>query len=190
MGGDKWKNTMTAVVAICKAASMISGLDVVVSFRTTYHGAGGRSYNGQPLVAIGYDSRVDKFRKIELLWPNLYAGGTTPEGLCFEAIMKDFVPSTSNRDSYFLNFSDGMPMFGGDGFDYYGEEALQHTKRQVKEILKKGIKVMSYFIGGEYESDRNGNDFKTMYGNDAEFVDVTKVSSLAKTMNDLFLEKN
>ena len=190
MGGDKWKNTMTAVVAICKAASMISGLDVVVSFRTTYHGAGGRSYNGQPLVAIGYDSRVDKFRKIELLWPNLYAGGTTPEGLCFEAIMKDFVPSTSNRDSYFLNFSDGMPMFGGDGFDYYGEEALQHTKRQVKEILKKGIKVMSYFIGGEYESDRNGNDFKTMYGKDAEFVDVTKVSSLAKTMNDLFLEKN
>ena len=190
MGGDKWRNTMTAVVAICKAASMISGLDVVVSFRTTYHGAGGRSYNGQPLVAIGYDSRVDKFRKIELLWPNLYAGGTTPEGLCFEAIMKDFVPSTSNRDSYFLNFSDGMPMFGGDGFDYYGEEALQHTKRQVKEILKKGIKVMSYFIGGEYESDRNGNDFKTMYGKDAEFVDVTKVSSLAKTMNDLFLEKN
>ena len=190
MSGDKWKNTMTAVGAICKAASMISGLDVVVSFRTTYHGAGGRSYNGQPLVAIGYDSRVDKFRKIELLWPNLYAGGTTPEGLCFEAIMKDFVPSTSNRDSYFLNFSDGMPMFGGDGFDYYGEEALQHTKRQVKEILKKGIKVMSYFIGGEYESDRNGNDFKTMYGNDAEFVDVTKVSSLAKTMNDLFLEKN
>ena len=190
MSGDKWKNTMTAVVAICKAASMISGLDVVVSFRTTYHGAGGRSYNGQPLVAIGYDSRVDKFRKIELLWPNLYAGGTTPEGFCFEAIMKDFVPSTSNRDSYFLNFSDGMPMFGGDGFDYYGEEALQHTKRQVKEILKKGIKVMSYFIGGEYESDRNGNDFKTMYGKDAEFVDVTKVSSLAKTMNDLFLEKN
>ena len=190
MSGDKWKNTMTAVVAICKAASMISGLDVVVSFRTTYHGAGGRSYNGQPLVAIGYDSRVDKFRKIELLWPNLYAGGTTPEGLCFEAIMKDFVPSTSNRDSYFLNFSDGMPMFGGDGFDYYGEEALQHTKRQVKEILKKGIKVMSYFIGSDYESDRNSNDFKTMYGNDAEFVDVTKVSSLAKTMNDLFLEKN
>ena len=37
MGGDKWRNTMTAVVAICKAASMISGLDVVVSFRTTHH---------------------------------------------------------------------------------------------------------------------------------------------------------
>ena len=51
--------------------------------------------------------------------------------------MKDFVPSTSNRDSYFLNFSDGMPMFGSNDFDYYGDEALQHTKRQVKEITKK-----------------------------------------------------
>ena len=186
MGGDKWRNTMTAVVAICKAASMISGLDVVVSFRTTHH-SGNRG--GQPLVAIGYDSRVDKFRKIENLWPNLYAGGTTPEGLCYEAIMKDFVPSTSNRDSYFLNFSDGMPMFGDNNFDYYGEEALQHTKRQVKEIVKKGISVLSYFIGDSYDEGRNMEDFKTMYGKDAEFVDVSKVSSLAKTMNNLFLEK-
>ena len=40
MGGDKWTNTMTAVVAICKAASMISGLDVVVSFRTTHYASG------------------------------------------------------------------------------------------------------------------------------------------------------
>ena len=188
MGGDKWRNTMTAVVAICKAASMISGLDVVVSFRTTHHS--GQRYSGQPMVAIGYDSRVDKFRKIENLWPNLYAGGTTPEGLCFEAIMKDFVPSTSNRDSYFLNFSDGQPMFGSDTFDYYGDEALQHTKKQVKEIIKKGISVMSYFIGdSEYDRSRNMGDFKTMYGKDAQFVDVTKVSSLAKTMNNLFLEK-
>ncbi len=188
MSGDKWKNTMTAVVAICKAASMISGLDVVVSFRTTHYS--GSRYNGQPLVAIGYDSRVDKFRKIENVWPNLYPGGTTPEGLCYEAIMKDFVPSTNNRDSYFLNFSDGQPMFGDGDFDYYGEEALQHTKKQVKEIIKKGISVMSYFIGdSDYDRSRNMDDFKTMYGKDAEFVDVTKVSSLAKTMNNLFLEK-
>ena len=142
------------------------------------------------MVAIGYDSRVDKFRKIENLWPNLYAGGTTPEGLCYEAIMNDFVPSATNRDSYFLNFSDGMPMFGDDSFDYYGEEALQHTKRQVKEIVKKGISVLSYFVGdNDYDRSRNMDDFKTMYGKDAEFVDVSKVSSLAKTMNNLFLEK-
>ena len=187
MGGDKWVNTMTAVVAICKAASMISGLDVVVSFRTTHY-ASGRS--GQPLVAIGFDSRVDKFRKIENIWPSLHPGGTTPEGLCYEAIMKDFVGGTNNRDSYFLNFSDGQPMFSGDGFEYYGDSALHHTRKQVKEIVKKGISVMSYFVGdSDYDRSRNMDDFKTMYGKDAEFIDVTKVSSLAKTMNNLFLEK-
>ena len=187
MGGDKWTNTMTAVVAICKAASMISGLDVVVSFRTTHYGSG---RNGQPLVAIGFDSRVDKFRKIENIWPSLHPGGTTPEGLCYEAIMKDFVGGTNNRDSYFLNFSDGQPMFSGEGFEYYGDQALHHTKKQVKEIIKKGIRVMSYFVGdSEYDRSRNMDDFKTMYGKDAEFIDVTKVSSLAKTMNNLFLEK-
>ena len=187
MGGDKWTNTMTAVVAICKAASMISGLDVVVSFRTTHYGSG---RNGQPLVAIGFDSRVDKFRKIENIWPSLHPGGTTPEGLCYEAIMKDFVGGTNNRDSYFLNFSDGQLMFSGEGFEYYGDQALHHTKKQVKEIIKKGISVMSYFVGdSEYDRTRNMDDFKTMYGKDAQFIDVTKVSSLAKTMNNLFLEK-
>ena len=61
---------------------------------------------------------------------------------------------------------------------------------KVKEIIKKGISVMSYFIGdSEYDRSRNMGDFKTMYGKDAQFVDVTKVSSLAKTMNNLFLEK-
>ena len=186
MGGDKWTNTMTAVVAICKAASMISGLDVVVSFRTTHY----TNREGQPLVAIGFDSRVDKFRKIENLWPSLHPGGTTPEGLCFEAIMKDFVGGTNNRDSYFLNFSDGQPMFSDNGFEYYGDQALQHTRKQVKEIIKKGISVMSYFVGdSQYDRSRNMDDFKTMYGKDAQFIDVTKVSSLAKTMNNLFLEK-
>ena len=179
---------MPAVVAICNAASMVSGLDVVVSFRTTHYG--GSRYAGRPMVAIGFDSRVDKFKKIERLWPALHPGGTTPEGLCFEAIMKDFVGGTNNRDSYFLNFSDGQPMFSDDGFEYYGDSALQHTRKQVKEIVKKGISVMSYFIGDSYESDRNMGDFKTMYGKDAQFIDVTSVTSLAKTMNNLFLEKN
>ena len=189
MGGNKWANTMTAVVAICKAASMISGLDIVVSFRTTHYGSG--RGNGQPLIVIGYDSRVDKFKKIERLWGSLHAGGTTPEGLCYEAIMKDFVDGTNNRDSYFLNFSDGMPMFGDGDFDYYGDEALQHTRKQVKEIIKKGISVMSYFVGdSDYDRTRNMDDFKVMYGKDAQFVDINNVSSLAKTINDLFLEKN
>ena len=69
-----------------------------------------------------------------------------------------------------------------------GEENLWSTFNLIKP--KKGISVLSYFVGdNDYDRSRNMDDFKTMYGKDAEFVDVSKVSSLAKTMNNLFLEK-
>ena len=187
MSGSKWENTMTSVVAICKAASMIQNVDVVVSFRTTH---GNDRVTNMPLVAIGYDSRVNKFSHITRLWGNLRAGGTTPEGLCYEAIMDEFVPSTTNRDSYFLNFSDGMPMFSGDNFEYYSDEAIQHTKRQVKKILNKGIGVMSYYVGEDgYNEDRYMGEFKRMYGKNSEFIDLTNVTQIAKSMNKKFLEK-
>jgi hypothetical protein len=50
---------------------------------------------------------------------------------------------------------------------------------------------MSYFIGdSDYGRDRTMEDFKTMYGKNAQFVDVTSVHQIAKTMNQMFLEKN
>ena len=189
MSGDKWKNTMTSVVAICKAVEMIQNVDVQVSFRST-HSSNNRSYGSEnPLVLVGYDSRVDKFAKVKKMFPSIYPGGTTPEGLCFEALLKDIVPSTQNRDSYFLNLSDGMPMFSTNDFNYYNEDALQHTKTQVNEFRKMGIKVLSYFVGDSYDGDRNMTDFKTMYGNDAEFINLKNVTQISKTMNTKFLEK-
>ena len=67
MSGEKWKNTMTSVVAICKAVDMISNVDVQVSFRSTHAGSGRRGYSSgdNPLVLVGYDSRVDKFQKVK-----------------------------------------------------------------------------------------------------------------------------
>ena len=52
-----------------------------------------------------------------------------------------------------------------------------------------GISVLSYFIGGEYESRRDNEAFTNMYGNDAEFINATNMMSVAKTMNKKFLEK-
>jgi nitric oxide reductase activation protein len=141
------------------------------------------------LVLIGYDSRVDKFSKITRMWTEIYPGGTTPEGLCFEAIMNEIIPTTNDRDSFFLNFSDGMPMFSNSSLSYYYDEAVNHTKKMVNEIRSRGIKVLSYFIGSGYDDDRYMRDFKTMYGSDAEFIDVTNLISISKTMNKKFLEK-
>jgi len=192
MSGEKWDNTMTSVVAICKAASMIQNVDVVVSIRSTHHTGGRRRHSGDvPLILIAYDSRVDKFTKVKNMFSHIRVAGTTPEGLCFEAIIDEIVPTTKDKDSYFLNFSDGMPMFSNDTVSYYNDEALKHTKKMVNEMRLKGIKVLSYFIGDSYyNNDDTIKDFKTMYGKDAEYVDVTSVMSISKTMNKKFLSKN
>jgi nitric oxide reductase activation protein len=106
--------------------------------------------------------------------------------------MDEIVPTTKDRDSYFLNFSDGMPMFSADELYYYSSDAIKHTKKMVNDMRTKGIKVLSYFIGDsdEYRQEDTMKDFKTMYGKDSEFVDVTSVMSISKTMNRKFLEKN
>jgi len=190
MGGDKWKDSMISTIAICKAIDMIPNVDVVVSFRSTHDGNySSRTSSTSPLILIGYDSRVDKFSKVKKMFPHIYPGGTTPEGLCFEAILKDIVPTSTNRDSYFLNLSDGMPMFSNSEINYYHEDARVHTKKMVNEIRKMGVNVLSYFIGDDYDRSNNMEDFKSMYGSDAKFIDVTNMMNVSKTMNEKFLEK-
>jgi len=192
MSGRKWTNAMTSVVSICKAASMIQNVDVVVSIRSTHEvgGYGSRGNTTVPLMLIAYDSRVDKFSKVKNLFAHITVSGTTPEGLCYEAVMDEIVPTSKDRDSYFLNFSDGMPMFSSDDLRYYSSEAVNHTKKMVNEMKTRGIKVLSYFIGdGDYRRDDTMIDFKKMYGKDSEFIDVTSVMSVSKTMNKKFLEK-
>jgi len=188
MNGDKWDNTIKSSVAICKAASMIEGLTVDVSFR--YTSWGHNRGEEKPAILIAYDSRKNKMSHIKKYWKYLRVSGTTPEGLCYQAIMDKISIGSREKDSFFLNFSDGMPMFSNGDIRYYHEEALNHTKKMVKEIRGKGVKVLSYYIGGEYERESNMGDFKTMYGKDAKFIDVNSVSALAKTMNKKFLEKN
>jgi hypothetical protein len=60
----------------------------------------------------------------------------------------------------------------------------------VNEFRVRGIKVLSYYIGDSYDRSDNANDFKKMYGKDAEFINVTSVTSVTKTMNKKFLEKS
>ena len=192
MGGDKWDNTMTSVVAICKAVSMIQNVDVVVSIRSTHNSGGSyrsRKSSEHPVILIAYDSRVDKFSKVKNLFGFIRCSGTTPEGLCYEAIMNEIIPASNDRESYFLNFSDGMPMFSNDDVDYYHDTALNHTKKMVEEIKNRGIKVLSYYIGDSYDRNRNIEEFKKMYGKDSQFIDVTSVMAVSKTMNKKFLEK-
>ena len=180
MSGGKWKQTQTSAVAIAKAASMTSNLDVVISYRSIQHEAN----MCQPLMLIAYDSRKDKFSKVQQLFKYLNPCGTTPEGLCFETVLDDIIKTNKGVDSYFINFSDGWPGFSNRDIDYGGDEAVQHTANQVKKIQQAGVKVLSYFV---YEGYEGGiENFKAMYGKSATSVDCTNLMALTKTLNKLF----
>jgi len=186
MGGEKWRKTITNVVAMAKAVDMIPNLNIQISFRTT---------TGElPYIVLAYDSRVDKFMKVKQLFGYLHANGTTPEGLCFEAVMKQMVGSNGEVDSYFLNISDGEPYFHGKGMSYSGSNAAKHTRKMMKSIESMGIKVLSYFVAdGGYDMDENSSSsarlFKECYGPAASYINVTNVNEVARTMNRLFMSK-
>ena len=182
MSGDKLNKAVKSAVAMVKAADMAGNITVVVSFRwTSEH---------KPVVIICYDSRKDKLTKITKLWRHINAGGTTPESLCYEALMKNFLGGVNGEDNYFINYSDGEPWFSTDGIYYHGASAEKHTQKMVKMMKNNGIKVSSYFIyESSYGMDRSRGSFNRMYGKDASFINPTNMMEVAKSMNSKFLEK-
>ena len=184
MSGTKWNTTQTAAVAIAKAASMTQNIDVVISYRGVYYSPGNWN-NVQPLMLIAYDSRKDKFSKIQQLFPYIQSDGTTPEGLCYEAVLKEITKTTKGVETYLINFSDGWPGFDNSQISYGGTAARKHTAEQVKKIKKAGVNVLSYFVS-DYGYDAHTDMFKEMYGKDSEFIDTTNMTQLAKTLNKKF----
>ena len=187
MNGEKFQKAITSAVAMCKAADMAGNIHVVVDVRYTF--------NDNPVVVVVYNSKKDKLTKIKSLWKTLRVSGTTPESLCYEAIMKKFLGCVNGEDNYFINYSDGSPWFsvGSSRHDrdvyYGGERAIRHTRKMVKMMKNNGMKIMSYFISGGYMSDSEKDTFNRMYGKDASFIDPTNMMNVAKSMNKKFLEK-
>jgi hypothetical protein len=186
--GGKWENTISTLVAIAKAASMINNVSVSISFRS-----GVRLSTRQvelPYVVIAYDSRKDKFTKITSLFPMLFPSGSTPEGLAFQAILDHIPQSTYESDSYFVNISDGEPAFNVGNIVYVDTIASNHTRKQIRKMMEKGTEVISYYVEADrYAMDNNVKNFKSMYGKDSHFIDVKNVVQIAHTLNKKFLSK-
>ena len=182
MSGQKLGNAIMTTVAICKAASITANLDVIVSLRGTTNDSW--SSQGLPMMAIIYDSRVDKYNKVQRFFPYLTCGGTTPEGLCFAAIQEEILSSTRKLNSYFCNLSDGAPYYT----NYTGEAAAYQTMEEIRKMRLRGINILSYYIDeSRYGDSESEKLFRIMYGQDAKFIDVRSIVDIAKTLNDLFL---
>jgi hypothetical protein len=192
MSGSKLRKAIVSTVAIVKACEMARNINTQVSIRSTDSGS-----RPLPYVVLVHDSRKSTFKQFAHYMSALECTNTTPEGLCFEAIMKELIPSTNDTDSYFLNFSDGQPTYsihtGSDEISYGGTTAAKHTRKQVKKMQSNGMSILSYFIT-EYSEERfqHSSDweiFRESYGPDAKYINVENMFEVAKTMNELFLKK-
>ena len=186
MDGEYLESAIKSTAAICQAATMAGNIHVQVTLRTTISISG----NAKPLMVVLYDSSVNKIVHIKKYWSYLKASGTTPEGLCFEALSKQVIKDSNGRDAYFLNYSDGMPYFGSGNLYYSGNTALRHTRDEVSKFRKQGINVLSFFISDpDWRREGTQSDFRKMYGKDASMIDPTKMMPLAKELNKKFLQK-
>jgi len=180
MNGNKMNDSVKTATAIAKACSMIENMECVISYRAGSYFEGGHN----AVMLIAYDSRRHSIQHLKTMMPYVSTSGSTPEGLCFHAIMKEIIDSSRGKDAYFINFSDGQPYYDS----YSGHTAQKHTRAQVNKMKLEGIKVISYFIHGGYMSEYDKSAFNSMYGKDAAYIDVNQISAVARTMNSKFLE--
>lgn len=203
MHGTKWESTLEMTAAIVKAAAYTQGITVQVSIRVT------SSQPERPTVYNVYDSRKNSLRHFVAVFTMFTPGSMTPEGLCFEAMLKKgmFMEATKDVDSYFLNISDGAPGCNG----YGGYSAVKHTAKIINRMKNElDMKVLSFFIENTYSSKNekqalaqraeaymrlveefngssNGTNFKTMYGRDASVVDPSNAIMIARELNKKFM---
>jgi len=189
MGGTNWSNTVKLTAAIAKAITYTTNVSMQVSIRVT-------SYNSGPTMPVNYfiyDSRKNTLRELQLILGSFSPNGTTPEGLCFESMLKkgQLMRSDAEMDSYFVNLSDGGP--GGVG-TYQGETAKIHTRDQITKMRNElGMNILSYFMtqygGQDFSESNTGRFFQGMYGKAATQVQPDNAMQIAKTLNNLFMGK-
>jgi len=180
MGCAKIRNAVKMAIAIARAAEIVGKIRVVIDLRAsegTVRSAG--KTIGGANVLVAYDSKFDTTKKIVRLFGRLSTVGGTPEGACFAAIQNNIEEKTSNKDSYFINLSDGEP----GCFGVRAEELVELTRKEVIKMKQKGVEVMSYFIGS-YEYGMPPS-FTRMYGKDARLINTENIIEISKTLNEL-----
>ena len=190
MNGEKWNSTLINAIALGYVSLNVDNIDLVITIRTSGDLEG--KHNHVPLLIFCFDSKINKAHDLRKI-TNYRLTGSTPEGLCLDALNK-FIPQSSYYlDSYLINMSDGMPNFRAkNGSEYVREEAYAHTAGVVNKVKKKNVKLLSYFISknkNKYKTEAS-ECFKQMYGRDSRFVDVNNINQVTQTLNKLFLSEN
>ena len=199
MEGTKWQQVLTNTIALGYVALKMDNIDLTISIRTSGRNPNLSSKTAQiPLLILAFDSKKHTLKELKRL-AFYKCKGLTPEGMCLNAL-NEFIPNSSYYlDSYLINMSDGYPTFETYGVkgtlkvSYRGKEAILDTAKAVKNIKKKGVKILSYFIQSKttvFKEKELNENFQIMYGKEASFIDPKNLNEVTKTLNNLFLEKN
>ena len=193
MEGQKWKQVLINTIALGYISLFMDNIDLTISIRTTGKDLNRSSQTAQiPLLILAFNSKKNTLKDLKRL-QYYKPTGLTPEGMCLTAL-NEYIPNSSYYlDSYLINMSDGYPTFEYAGLRYRGEEAILDTTKIVNKIKKKGVKILSYFIGSNINKTKDNElieNFRTMYGKGASFINPKNINEVTKTLNNLFLEKN
>lgn len=183
MNGRKWEETVQMCTAIVKAATYVQNLRVQVSLRATQDS--GRKE--VPMLIFAYDSKYNDIRHYIELMSKFQPVNCTPEGLCFDALMKKglIIPTSSDCTSYFLNISDGEPGMQNWG----GSQAVEFTRTMVNKMRNEmGVNILSFFVT-DYSKANLSDSFIKMYGKDAKIVAADDVTNIARELNKKFLSE-
>lgn len=187
MNGDKFEESVKLAVMFAVAAKQIKNLHVVVSARSVYsdhygYGKGKSTMHDTPYLIYLYDSNKHNLAHIRDVFETIQITNTTPEGLCFEAIMGEIMKQSANTDAYFINLCDGQPFMVNERiqFAYRGQAAQQHSRKQVERMRARGINVLTYFIGSRYEFQDVVNTYKT---NCVHLNRADEIPKVVKAMN-------
>ena len=194
MDGIKWNQTLINTIALGYISLHMNNIDLTISIRTTGKDLSKSSMTAHiPLLILAFNSKKHTMSDLRRLG-HYKTKGLTPEGMCLNAL-NDYIPNSSYYlDSYLINMSDGYPTFEKQGkFTYKGEEAILDTAKAVRNIKKKGVNILSYFIktpSTQTKEEELIENFQIMYGKEASFIDPKNMHEVTKTLNNLFLKQN
>jgi len=194
MEGTKWWQTLINTIALGYISLHMNNIDLTISIRTTGKDLSKSSMTAHvPLLILAFNSKKHTLSDLKRLG-HYKTKGLTPEGMCLNAL-NEYIPNSSYYlDSYLINMSDGYPTFEQYGkFTYKGITAILDTAKAVKDIKKKGVNILSYFIQSsstKIKEEELIENFQIMYGKEASFIDPKNMHEVTKTLNDLFLKQN
>jgi hypothetical protein len=193
MQGSKFDSAMEFAAMFATASKYIKNIHLVISLRSTFDGSGKTGWSRHNLQNIPYlmyifDSKKHNIQHVRSLFPKVSANNLTPEGLCFDGIMKDTIQKSANTEAYFINICDGEPYMNytssNGSFDYGGPKAQAHSKKQMQRMEQNGVKFITYFIGSKYDFEA----VEKCYGKNAVLLQrADEIGVITKTMNKRLL---